>query len=75
MICSTLCFSKSTKGLLRSYQVSLDHKRNGPIWRGPHRPIYGGRTYELNLQGRAIRFAAGELSNNVWGFYVPGNDV
>ena len=27
--------------------------------------------YEIDIDGRAIRFAAGELSNGVWGFYVP----
>lgn len=28
--------------------------------------------YEIELQGKSVRFAAGELSVNVWGFYVPG---
>ena len=28
--------------------------------------------YEIEKGGRQIRFAAGELSPNVWGFYVPG---
>jgi hypothetical protein len=27
--------------------------------------------YEIESGGRRIRFAAGELSANVWGFYVP----
>jgi hypothetical protein len=27
--------------------------------------------YELDIDGRAIRFAAGEYSNGVWGFYEP----
>jgi uncharacterized protein YfaQ (DUF2300 family) len=27
--------------------------------------------YDMQVQGRSIRFAAGELSNNVWGFYRP----
>jgi len=27
--------------------------------------------YEVGPQERPIRFAAGELSNGVWGFYVP----
>jgi hypothetical protein len=27
--------------------------------------------YEIRAGGKAIRFAAGELSANVWGFYVP----
>lgn len=30
--------------------------------------------YEVNAQGRSIRFAAGELSNNIWGFYLPAED-
>ena len=29
------------------------------------------RIYEIESTGRAIQFAAGELSANVWGFYVP----
>lgn len=29
------------------------------------------RVYEIETAGRAILFAAGELSANVWGFYVP----
>jgi hypothetical protein len=27
--------------------------------------------YELQSEGKAIKFAAGEFSNCVWGFYVP----
>ncbi|TFV92321.1 hypothetical protein E4K72_19830 [Oxalobacteraceae bacterium OM1] len=27
--------------------------------------------YEIEMGGRRICFAAGELSANVWGFYVP----
>jgi hypothetical protein len=27
--------------------------------------------YQIKTGGRDIRFAAGELSANVWGFYVP----
>ncbi len=27
--------------------------------------------YQVVLQGRAQRFAAGEFSNGVWGFYLP----
>ncbi|CAN5232138.1 hypothetical protein BH11PSE2_BH11PSE2_21590 [soil metagenome] len=27
--------------------------------------------YEIGEADRPIRFAAGELSNGVWGFYVP----
>jgi hypothetical protein len=27
--------------------------------------------YELVFSGRKVRFAAGEFSNGVWGFYVP----
>ena len=27
--------------------------------------------YEIESSGRKVRFAAGELSANVWGFYVP----
>jgi len=29
--------------------------------------------YEITLQGKSIRFAATELSNGVWGFYVPSD--
>ncbi len=27
--------------------------------------------YQINIAGKSILFAAGELSANVWGFYVP----
>jgi hypothetical protein len=27
--------------------------------------------YEVNAGGKRVTFAAGELSANVWGFYVP----
>jgi hypothetical protein len=27
--------------------------------------------YEVESDGRKVRFATGELSANVWGFYVP----
>jgi hypothetical protein len=27
--------------------------------------------YEIKAGGEDIRFAAGELSANVWGFYIP----
>ena len=27
--------------------------------------------YEVENQGKRVKFAAGELSNGVWGFYVP----
>lgn len=27
--------------------------------------------YEIDLPGRHIKFAAGEFSNGVWGFFVP----
>ena len=27
--------------------------------------------YEVGSAARPVRFAAGELSNGVWGFYVP----
>jgi len=27
--------------------------------------------YEITANGNRVRFAAGELSANVWGFYVP----
>jgi hypothetical protein len=29
------------------------------------------RVYEITANGEHVRFAAGELSANVWGFYVP----
>jgi hypothetical protein len=28
--------------------------------------------YEIENAGVALRFAASELSNGVWGFYIPG---
>jgi hypothetical protein len=28
--------------------------------------------YELVLPARRIKFAAGEFSNGVWGFFLPG---
>jgi hypothetical protein len=28
--------------------------------------------YEIGDAARSVRFAAAELSNGVWGFYVPG---
>jgi len=30
--------------------------------------------YEIVGTEHAVRFATGELSNGVWGFYVPGDD-
>jgi hypothetical protein len=27
--------------------------------------------YELRSGGKTVKFAAGEFSNGVWGFYVP----
>jgi len=32
---------------------------------------HGMKIYEINSGERHVRFAAGELSANVWGFYVP----
>jgi hypothetical protein len=29
------------------------------------------KIYQIETAGRSILFAAGELSANVWGFYVP----
>ena len=29
--------------------------------------------YDVGDPGRPVRFAAGELSNGVWGFYLPAN--
>jgi hypothetical protein len=38
-------------------------------------PIYGGEhefnIWEVIVDGRVIRFAAQEFSNNIWGFYLP----
>ncbi len=28
------------------------------------------RTYTVNINGKTKEFAAGEFSNNVWGFYI-----
>jgi hypothetical protein len=41
----------------------------------PH-PSYRNQThrywiYEIGDSGHPVRFATGELSNGVWGFYVP----
>jgi hypothetical protein len=41
----------------------------------PH-PSYLNQThgyviYEVEDSGHSVRFAAGELSNGVWGFYIP----
>jgi len=42
-------------------------------------PLYGSarqfRVYEIALDGRTIRFAASEFSNNVWGYYIPETDT
>ena len=32
---------------------------------------HGAFIYEITLNGKATRFAAAELSNGVWGFYIP----
>ena len=38
-------------------------------------PLYGAAyefdVYEIDVEGRRVRFAAGEFSNGIWGFYVP----
>jgi hypothetical protein len=38
-------------------------------------PLYGGthtfRVYETKADGRAVRFAASEFSNTVWGYLLP----
>ena len=38
-------------------------------------PLYGQvlefDVYEIATRTRTLRFAAGEFSNNVWGFFVP----
>ena len=31
--------------------------------------------YELDSAERVVRFAAGEFSNGIWGFYVPDRDT
>lgn len=33
--------------------------------------LHSMNLYEINAGGERIRFAAGELSANVWGFFVP----
>ena len=33
--------------------------------------IHGYDVYEIGDAEKPVRFAAGELSNGVWGFYVP----
>lgn len=33
--------------------------------------LHSMNVYEIRAGGKRIRFAAGELSANVWGFYVP----
>jgi hypothetical protein len=38
---------------------SYPHQRH-PMW-----------VYELHTEGKTVKFAAGEFSNGVWGFYVP----
>ena len=55
-----------------------DHDWNrvqGPPLELPH-PSYPSQVhsmsvYEIRDGGECVRFAAGELSANVWGFYVP----
>ena len=55
-----------------------DHKWNqlqAPALQLPH-PHYPSQrhsmwVYEITAGGESVRFAAGELSANVWGFYVP----
>jgi hypothetical protein len=41
-------------------------------------PLYGAEyqftVYEIEIDGRTIRFAAGEFSNGIYGFYLPGED-
>ena len=38
-------------------------------------PQYGRErrfsVYEIVVSGRTVRFAAGEFSNGIWGFYLP----
>ncbi|AKT54892.1 hypothetical protein ADJ74_03520 [Selenomonas sp. oral taxon 478] len=40
-----------------------------------HDPLYGQpytmNIYEITVDGSVHRFAAGEFSNNVWGFWLP----
>lgn len=42
-----------------------------------HDPLYGQpytmNVYEITVDGTVHRFAAGEFSNNVWGFWLPTN--
>lgn len=42
-----------------------------------HDPLYGQpytmNVYEITVDGSVHRFAAGEFSNNVWGFWLPTN--
>ena len=42
-----------------------------------HDPLYGQpytmNIYEITVDGSVHRFAAGEFSNNVWGFWLPTN--
>ncbi|MFN4001519.1 hypothetical protein [Microcella sp.] len=33
--------------------------------------VHDVSVYDMQVEGRTIRFAAGELSNGVWGFYRP----
>lgn len=33
--------------------------------------VHDVSVYEIEADGRTVRFAAGELSNTVWGFYRP----
>jgi hypothetical protein len=44
--------------------VELPH----PAYPNQHHRMW---VYEIESCGRRIRFAAGELSANFWGFYVP----
>lgn len=62
--------------LLRGLNVwDHDWKRvQGPPLQLPH-PSYPSRLYSMSVykitnRGECVRFAAGELSANVWGFYV-----
>ena len=44
-----------------------------------HDPLYGQpytmNVYEITVDGSVHRFAAGEFSNNVWGFWLPKDRV
>jgi hypothetical protein len=33
--------------------------------------VHDVAVYTMQVEGRIVRFAAGELSNTVWGFYRP----